>query len=489
MTAIDRPLGATAAGATVDLKSPASTDKMRAASSVLGQAGLASVLLSAVLLSLASVKTNVLLPETIRGLTETVNGHSIATPQEAPLAGPLASLGFHLRAGEVIAALMLMFVGYVLAVRHADRLSPRMVLGTIGGFVLIVVLAPPLLSTDLFSYQEYARMFFGLHVNPYTHTSQVLGNLPGSSDPLVPYIGAKWIYTPTVYGPLFTLISGLFANTSNTAHIAFSAYAYKVIAGLSCFGIVFMMWKAARLRGLNPVRGAALFGLNPLVVLYGIGGGHNDLLMMLFSTAGIWALLAHRERSSGGLTVAAAAIKLTGGIFLPFALVSNSGLGAGPRRRKVMFGAAVAGVVTVGVGIAVFGTQLFNMFHTLSTVQGEGGWQSVPGFFFTALDWKSASHTISLAFGIAFVAIYLRLLWRVYKNELDWLDGAAWASFWLLMATSSILPWYISCMLVPVALCTNRKLWTLALWFSGWVLLTTMVAYLPHSPVILGFQT
>ena len=489
MSALDGPLGVSATGGTVDLKTPAAAGKTGVASSVVGQLGLVSVLLSAVLLSLAAVKTNVLLPETIRGLTEVVNGKTLVTPLTASVAGPLASLGFHLRAGEVIAALALMFGGYVLAVRHADRLSPRMVLATIGGFVLIVLLAPPLLSTDLFSYQEYARMFFGLHVNPYTHTSAVLGNLPGSSDPLVPYIGAKWINTPTVYGPLFTLISGLFANTSSTAHIAFSAYAYKVIAGLSCFGIIYMMWKASRLRGLNPVRGAALFGLNPLVVLYGIGGGHNDLLMMVFSTAGIWALLSRHERSSGALTVAAAAIKLTGGIFLPFALLANPGLGAGPRRRKVLLGAAMAVVVTIGVGIAVFGTQLTNMFHTLSTVQGEGGWQSVPGFFFTALDWRSASHLISVAFGLVFVLICCRLLWRVSRNELDWLDGAAWATFWLLMATSSILPWYITWMLVPVALCTNRKLWTLAIWFSGWVLLTTMVAYLPHSPVILGFQT
>lgn len=489
MTAIDRTLGAGAGGATIDLASPAGTSRTRATNSVLGRVGLASVLLSAVLLSLSAARTNILLAETIRGLTETVRGQLVVTPHESALAGPLALLGFHLRAGEVIGAFSLMFIGYVLAVRNAERLSPRLVLATIGGFVLIVTLAPPLLSTDLFSYQEYARMFFGLHINPYTHTSQVLDLSPQNSDPLYYYIGAKWIDTPSVYGPLFTLISGLFQNTSDTAQIAFSAFAFKAIAALSCFGIIFMLWKASKLRGLNPVRGAALFGLNPLVVLYGIGGGHNDLLMMVFSTAGIWALLSQRDRSSGALTVAAVAIKLTGGIFLPFALVSNPGLGAGARRRKVLFGAALALVVTIGLGVAVFGTQLANMFHTLSTVQGEGGWQSVPGFFFTALNWRSASHTISLAFGIAFVLICSRLLWRVWRGELDWLDGAAWASFWLLMATSSILPWYISWMLVPVALCTRRKLWTLAIWFSGWVQLTTMIAYLPHSPVILGFQT
>jgi hypothetical protein len=111
----------------------------------------------------------------------------------------------------------------------------------------------------------------------------------------------------------------------------------------------------------------------------------------------------------------------------------------------------------------------------------------VPGFFSTALQWETASHVISLVFGLAFVVICSRLLWRVWHGKLDWLDGAAWATFWLLMATSQITPWYVTWLLVPVALCTKRRLWTAAIWFTGWVQLSTMVAYLPHAPNILGF--
>ena len=475
MSTIDGPLGAATSGTTLDLKSPAQTGSARIRGDLVGQLGLASVLSGGLLLCLAAAHTNTLLPETIRPVT---------TPQTRALAGAFAGISLHLKSGEILGAVSLMFIGYIAAVRHAERLTPRWVLATIGVFLTIVLLAPPLLSTDLFSYQEYARMFFGLHVNPYTNNSQVL-----ALDPLLPYIGAKWIHTPTVYGPLFTLLSGLFEKTSSTDAIAFSAYAYKVIAALSCVGIIAMTWKAAKLRGLNPVRGAALFGLNPLVILYGVGGGHNDMLMMLFATAGVWALLAHRERASGALTVTAAAIKLTGGLMLPFALASQSGLEAGARRRNVAFGAAVALVVTLGAGIAIFGTRLTQMFNTLSQVQGEGGWQSPPGFLSQALGWQTASHDISLLFGVAFTAICLRLLWRVFQGQLDWLDGAAWATFWLLLASSAILPWYVSWLLVPVALCTQRKLWTATLWFSGWVQLTTMIAYLPHPPTILGFHT
>ncbi|WP_249009358.1 polyprenol phosphomannose-dependent alpha 1,6 mannosyltransferase MptB [Conexibacter sp. DBS9H8] len=463
----------TAGQPALELGSAAEISPERDLRTVAGRAGLIAIVLTGALLSLAALKTSTLLPQ------------SIAVVSSLPaLAGPLLPLGLHLRAGELLATLAVMFGGWIAVVLCADRLTPRAVILAMAGFLTVVLLAPPLFSTDLFSYQEYARMFFGLHVNPYTHGSQVL-----ALDPLAPYIGDKWIRTPTVYGPLFTLLSGLFANTATTGAIAFSAYAYKTIAALSTVAITAMLWRGARIRGVNPVRAVALFGLNPFVVLYAVGGGHNDLLMLVPATGGILALLSGRERASGALAIVAAAIKLTGGVFLPFALLAEPPAGGRTLRRDVLLGAAVAAVVSIGVGIAVFGTGLVQMFHTLSQVQGEGGWQSIPGFFSTALQWQAASHVISMLFGAVFVVICLRLLWRVRSGELDWIDGAGWATFWLLMATSSILPWYVSWMLVPVALSADRKLAKAALWFSAWVMLSTAIPYIPHGPVILGFQT
>jgi alpha-1,6-mannosyltransferase len=471
MNVIDRSPEAATRMSAVDPRSRV-PDQREVISGRLGHAGLIMILGSGSVLCVAASKTNALLPQSIR------------PDAVGSLAGAFSRVGFYLPAGGLIVALTLMLVGYALVVHNADRVSPRLALATVVSLVAVVLLAPPLVSTDLFSYQEYARIFFGLHLNPYTHSSQVL-----ALDPLYPYIGATWINTPTVYGPLFTLLSGVFADTSSTAAIAFSAYAYKTIAALSCLGIVWMMWRAARLRGLNPVRGTVLFGLNPLVVFYGVGGGHNDLLMMAFSTAAIWALLSGRQRSSGALCVAGAAIKLTGGIFLLFALAQNSRPRAGIRRHRVLLGGAVATAVTLQISLAVFGNGTTNMIHTLSAVQGEGGWQSVPGFLCTALHCAGARHLVTTLFGVAFLLICSNLLWRVWRDGLDWLEAAAWGTFWLLVTTSSIQPWYMSWMLVPAALCASRKLVTAAVWFSGWVMLTQMAFCLPHSPTILGFRT
>ena len=91
----------------------------------------------------------------------------------------------------------------------------------------------------------------------------------------------------------------------------------------------------------NPVRAAALVGLNPLLVVYGVGGGHNDLLMLL---AAVGAPV--RDADPAGAASAADSacspigIKLTAGLLLPFAIAAGGPTApprpaarAGARRR------------------------------------------------------------------------------------------------------------------------------------------------------------
>ncbi len=121
----------------------------------------------------------------------------------------------------------------------------------------------------------------------------------GRSNPdgVFPYVGRLWSYTPSAYGPVFTVFSYLLAPLT----IATSAFAYKSIAVV----VQPRRWwrwcgSCAKLRDKDPVRAAALVGLNPLLVIYGVGGGHNDLLMLLAMIGGLYAVLASREWVGGG---------------------------------------------------------------------------------------------------------------------------------------------------------------------------------------------
>ncbi len=40
------------------------------------------------------------------------------------------------------------------------------------------------------------------------------------------------------------------------------------------------MWRCAKARGRDPLPALIAVGVNPLYLLYGLGGAHNDLIMM-----------------------------------------------------------------------------------------------------------------------------------------------------------------------------------------------------------------
>jgi alpha-1,6-mannosyltransferase len=239
------------------------------------------------------------------------------------------------------------------------------------------------------------------------------------------------------------------------------------------------VWHSAKLRGINPVKAAALVGLNPLVVIYGVGGGHNDLLMMVLLMAGVYLVLAHRERSGAAMIVAAAAIKLTAGVMLAFALASGGGRRARDHRRDVLIGAAAAAALLGGLAFLWFGTGPLHLFATVQKVQSEGDWHSIPGFI-GALFGGSVGHVTGDVLGGMFVVVCGWLLWRTWRGELDWINAGAWTALALLVAASSLLPWYVVWLLPLAALATDRRLWQVAIVTTLLVGALQLVGYIPH---------
>jgi alpha-1,6-mannosyltransferase len=457
------PLGATDTGA-VGIRTRTVGARARWVRTRAGLLGIAGLLLTTLLVALAAAGTDTLLPESVR-------------PMPGWLAGPFGSTGIGLGSAGLIVVLMIMFACYAVAARAADRLSARVVLMGIAAMHALVLLAPPLLSTDVFSYQFYGRMGALYGANPYLAGPHAL-----ALDPLYPYIGAKWTYTPTVYGPVFTALSYVLAPLS----IAASALAYKAIAACASLATVALVYNGARLRGVDPVKAAALVGLNPLVVVYGVGGGHNDLLMLLPMVAGVYLVLAQRERSGSAMMVTAAAIKLTGGLPLAFAVASGGGRRGRDRRRDILIAAGAVATLIAGLSFAWFGTGPLHMLATVQKVQSEGDWQSIPGFIGTRLGLGSVGRVTGFILSGAFAITFVWLLRRVWRGELDWIDGAAWAAVALLVTASSLLPWYVAWLMPLAALATDRRLWRVALIATGVVQGIQLISYLPHGGSFLG---
>jgi hypothetical protein len=444
--------GLTDAQTTVAHPAPPSADRR-------GRLGLAGLVLSGAVVSVTAAHTESFLPQSIR-------------PVPAPLAGVFGGLDLNLHVAGAIAVLVLMFGSYALVVSSPASLSARTVLSAIVGLHVLVLLGPPLFSTDVFSYQAYARMGANFGVNPYTHGPDAI-----RFDAVFPYVGAKWSYIPSAYGPLFTGFSYLLAPLG----IAASVLAYRSIAAAASLALISVVWRCARLRGIDPVRAVALVGLNPLLVIYGVGGGHNDLLMLLAVALAVWAFLRHHERSSGALTMLAIGVKLTGGLVLPFGLAAEGPRRVGGGRRRLALGALVGFAAIAALSIVVFGSGAFHLLATVRQSQSEGDWESIPGVIGTRLDLPGVGHIVSDVLAAGFIAVTCRLLVRVWRGTLDWIDGAGWATLALLIAASSLLPWYVVWMLPFAALARHRRLTHAALVMTGIVQGIQLLGYIPHS--------
>jgi hypothetical protein len=429
-----------------------------------GRIAIAGLLVTGLLVTISAANTQSFLPLSIRPI-----------PPSIHLAGLFGGIDLDLHVAGAIAVLVAMFCSYAVAVSVSARLSPRLVLGAILALNVLVLLGPPLVSTDVFSYQAYARMGASYGINPYLHGPYAI-NL----DHIFPFVGAKWSYTPSAYGPLFTVFSYAFAKSS----IATSVYIYKAIAGAAALALVALVWRCAGEMRISRTRAATLVGLNPLLIVYGVGGGHNDLLMLVAVTGSIYAIVCGRDRLGGVLGVVAAGVKLTGGLLLPFAIAAQGPERGTSRRRELLLAIAVSIAAILALSFAVFGAGGFHILDTLRQGQKEGSWNTIAGAISSRLGLRTISTVTSWLLLAAFAAVCCWLLRRVWRGQMDWIPAAGWATLAMLVSSSSLLPWYVAWMLPFAALGRDRRLALASVAMTGIVLGVQLLGFVPHGAPI-----
>jgi alpha-1,6-mannosyltransferase len=305
---------------------------------------------------------------------------------------------------------------------------------------VVFLLAPPLLSTDIFSYLDYGRLGAVHGLNPYLHTP-----LAARHDAVFELVGPKWDHTVTAYGPLFTLISYPLAALS----VPTAVWALKALAMLASLGCVGLVWRCSRLRGRDPLRPALLVGLNPLLLVYAVGGGHNDLLMMGLMVAAV-ALASARESVASGLLVAAATVKLSAGVVLPFMLLGSR------RPRRVRVGAAVGLAVAVAVSALAFDWHAWRFLGVVRDQQQLVGPQSFPVQVAKLFGLQQPVAVMAIAH-LALATTAFALLVAVRRGA-DWVAASGWMLLAVVVATSFLLPWYTVWALPLAAISADRRL-------------------------------
>jgi alpha-1,6-mannosyltransferase len=325
---------------------------------------------------------------------------------------------------------------------------------------------PPLLSHDVYSYIDYARLSVLHSVDPYLR-----GPAGIPSDPAFAHV--TWPHTTSAYGPLFTLATYPLAWVP----VGVAVYIFKAISAAAVLATAALVARLAPARGVDPLRAAAFVALNPLVLVHVVGGPHNDAIATFLMMLGVAGVLTAREASAGAAFVASVAVKASALVLAPFALLGVAkptpmGLKAVyiPTFRPVgrlLAGAALAMVAIGGIAYLGFGWHWLDAFALAGENQGHTSHLSIPTTTarLTGLD----PDTVRAAALTLYAALVIYLLTWTYRGG-DWLRAAAWATFTLLLATAWLLPWYLLWPLPLAALSRDRLLQLLLLALTAYQL-------------------
>jgi hypothetical protein len=404
------------------------------------------------------------------------------------MAGPLGGLVPVLPRGSTALKYMftgsvaVMFLSYLAVLANARQLRARWVLAAIVAVHAIFFLSPPLALTDIFNYVNYGRMEVVHNLNPYT----TIPILEPHSDPS--YALSNWHQLLSPYGPLFTLLTFAVVPLG----VAASFWALKGVLALASLATILLVWKSARLLGRDPLAAVVLVGLNPVVLVWGLGGDHNDFVMVFFIMLGFYLLLLARARAErdadarlsapllgvGAALAVAVGIKASAAVLIPVVL---AGVVREPRALvRVLLGLFLAGAAVAVASVLAFGLHIPDLSTQSKLVTSE----SVPNLIGLALGAGGESESLHKVMDAVLAAGLLLCCWQAFSRR--WpasdrvLTAAGWASVALLVTLSWVLPWYVLWALPLAALSSSRRLRAVAVVLSVYLI----VAWAPASGLL-----
>jgi hypothetical protein len=381
-------------------------------------------------------------------------------------AGPLSGIFGHITRDPTGLSIgfsvlvVLMLVAYFIVLASVRMMSMRLIVITVVALHLILLMSPPQQLTDVFNYLGYARLGGLHHMNPYNHV--IAGEL---HDPV--YRFATWYHLPSPYGPLFTVISYGLALLP----LAAAYWALKIAAIVMSLTFIALVGWCAKLLGRDP-RFAVLFvALNPVFLMYGLAGFHNDFFMLVPSTAAVALLLSRHDRAAGAALMLAVAVKFTAILLLPFLIVAAT---PALRRRNVLTGAVLAAIPLAVMYYIAFGFTLPNLADQSTLITPF----SAPNIIGLVLGVGGAAPTLLRLANVSLVLSVALLL----KRRREWLASAGWSTFALIASLAWLVPWYVVWLLPLAALGTSLRLRRVALAATVYV----AFAFMPTTGMLLS---
>jgi hypothetical protein len=359
---------------------------------------------------------------------------------------------------DLTRALVLLAIGWLVATLCAARLPATLVWVAVVAAQGVLLLGPPLSLTDVFNYLHYGRMPALDGLNPYVA-------LPLSAPHDAAYPFSNWHHLPSPYGPLFTLLTEGLAPMS----LPVAYWVWKGLLLAASLGTLAIVARTARALGRSPKAAVALVGLNPLVLVYGIGGAHNDALMLLGAVAAVALVVAGRQESAhpwfdvgaGACVVLAAGFKPSAILLAPIVVLASR------RRLAALAGAAGAGVAVLAVVGLLYGGHLpstgiqdrlvnpLSVPNVLAALAGHGG--------LTAHD-RTLAHIV---LAVACLGATAAVAWR--RTLLPAAAGGVMLAGVLTLGWT--MPWYVWWVLPFAAFARTRVLAGICVVLTVWLAL------------------
>jgi hypothetical protein len=323
--------------------------------------------------------------------------------------GTLQSWAHLLGDGREVFGLSLAGLGVLMAaylwgwqIVHRGRGKRWIIWGFAGLFAMTLFWLMPITS-DLFAYLSQTHVFTDLGGNP------LLDAPLDFNDPLVLAYPTSYASRPTAYGPVWLLVSA--PGTLGRWDVAAGLLYLKGLAVAAFIGCAWLLERILRrLRPASAVEGLYLFVWNPLVLVMAVGGGHNDIVMMVLVLLSVWFLLHEHWLLAFGALTLSIWIKYVSLIFFPLLVLyvwQRLGGKQGSRRWVPLIG---GGLTTVLVSVCVF-VPFWDLENALRMVER----------FLRPVNWhRGGAYLPSWAMGsglLLFAVAWVVLIWRVRQGD------------------------------------------------------------------------
>lgn len=387
----------------------------------------------------------------------------------------------------LLAVLALLFLVYFRALRIARRDpsagSLAALLAGVALFGLPLLFLPYILSRDVYSYIVYGRMAAVYGAEPALTPPNAF-----PADPYFQYL-VSWKDTPSVYGPLWTLVSHGVTLLVERAGGGVWLYvlAYKLVALAAHAGAAALVWGTlGRWKPEQQLFGTLLYAWNPVALIEFTGSGHNDVLLVFLVLLALYCARREWWRGAVAALAAAALVKWIALLLLP--LAAALWLRRQPTWRARALVAAEIAAIAVAVAVLAqlpygqVARALAAPLATQSTMKAEntlgalaiGGGREVLERLGDAgaarPEWRRAADaTLAMLGKLVVLAGWLVAIYAVWRRPTftRLLEAGCWLLLTMLLVAPVFRVWYVTWPLALAALLGWRQVARIVLAFSA----------------------